>query len=168
MKWIDVKERQPKLGDYYYCMVDTNQDNIIKTIVEWGKYPNDNYDWDLKNVQHFGDFGERAEVIAWLDEKTDNLEKLTSNLLYLDISNINICKDSIIVLNSGINYKKENDNIIIRDFENHNISIPLKEYNGFVMAALESYYAFLPAFQNKNVQVTIKTDVEQKVKDSNF
>lgn len=66
--WV---KSDPKIGDYYYCKVDTKQDCIVKTIVEWGKFKNgeyEYYDWDLQNVSHFGDFGEDAEVIEWLDE----------------------------------------------------------------------------------------------------
>lgn len=68
MKFINVNERVPVIGDYYYCKVDTKQDCIIKTVVEFAKFPNRNYDWDLKNVTHFNEFGEDAEVVEWLDE----------------------------------------------------------------------------------------------------
>lgn len=68
MKFIDVNERVPVLGDYYYCKVDTKQDCIIKTVVEFTKFQNGNYGWDLENVTHFNEFGEDAEVIEWLDE----------------------------------------------------------------------------------------------------
>lgn len=73
MKWIKTSERLPKLGDYYYCKVDTKQDSITRTIVEFGDHKNGEFtyqDWDLKNVAHFGDFGEDAEVIEWLDESS--------------------------------------------------------------------------------------------------
>ncbi len=71
--WVKASEREPKIGDYYYCKVDTKQDCIVKTIVEWGKHKNGEFeydDWDLDNVAHFGDFGEDADVIEWLDEST--------------------------------------------------------------------------------------------------
>jgi len=72
MEWIKTNEREPISGDFYYCKVDTKRDNILKTIVEWVKYPNGNYDWDLKNVEHLGnEIGEESEVIEWLDE--DNI-----------------------------------------------------------------------------------------------
>ena len=73
MKFINVNEKVPVLGDFYYCKVDTKQDCIIKTVVEFAKFQNGNYDWDLKNVTHFNEFGEDAEVIEWLDESERNV-----------------------------------------------------------------------------------------------
>lgn len=68
MKFINVTERVPALGDYYYCKVDTKQDCIVKTVVEFSKFPNGNYDWDLENTVYSDEFGEESEVIEWLDE----------------------------------------------------------------------------------------------------
>jgi len=73
-RWTKASEREPSIGDYYYCKVDTKQDCIVKTVVEWGEHRNGDFkynDWDLDNVSHFGDFGEDAEVIEWLDESIE-------------------------------------------------------------------------------------------------
>jgi len=67
--WVSVKDRLPEIGDYYYVKIDTKNDNVLKTIVEWGKFRNGNYDWDFKNVSHFGSsINEDSDVIEWLDE----------------------------------------------------------------------------------------------------
>ena len=68
MKFINVNEKLPRVGDFYYCKVDTHKDCVIKTMVEFEKFPNGNYDWDLKNTVYFDEFSEDAEVIEWLDE----------------------------------------------------------------------------------------------------
>jgi hypothetical protein len=68
--WISSKVN-PLIGDYYYCQVETKQGGILKTIVEWGEFKHGKtpyWDWDLKNVQHFGKLNEEAEVIMWLFE----------------------------------------------------------------------------------------------------
>jgi hypothetical protein len=73
-RWTKASEREPSIGDYYYCKVDTKQDCIVKTVVEWGEHKNGEFkynDWDLDNVAHFGDFGEDAEVIEWLSESIE-------------------------------------------------------------------------------------------------
>lgn len=79
MKFFKVTEKEPTIGDCYYCIVDTKQDCLVKTLVDWVQYPNGNYDWDLKNVQHFGNFGEDAEVIEWLDESYNEVGELLPN-----------------------------------------------------------------------------------------
>jgi hypothetical protein len=69
MNWTKIKNAEPKIGDYYYVKIDTKQDSILKTICEWAKYPNGNYDWDFEGIQHFSGLKEEAEVIEWLDEE---------------------------------------------------------------------------------------------------
>lgn len=68
MKFISTKQRLPSIGDYYYVKIDTKQDSILRTICEWSEYPNGNYDWDFKGIQHFPGLKEDAEVVEWLDE----------------------------------------------------------------------------------------------------
>jgi hypothetical protein len=71
LRWVKASEREPSIGDYYYCKVDLKKDGILQTIVEWGIHKNGSYeyyDWDLKNIQHFGDVGEEAQVVEWLEE----------------------------------------------------------------------------------------------------
>lgn len=84
--WVKAHIK-PKIGDCYYCKVDTCDDNILKTIVEWAEFSNGNhkyYDWDLKNVQHFPGFNEEAHVIEWLDEShsTGSKEREIAAMLY--------------------------------------------------------------------------------------
>lgn len=69
MSFIKATERTPLIGDYYYVKIDTKQDSILKTICEWAKFSNGNYDWDFKGIQHFNGLKEDAEVIEWLDEE---------------------------------------------------------------------------------------------------
>jgi hypothetical protein len=72
-KWIKTSEREPSIGGYYYCKIDTKSDAIVSTIVEWAEFSNGDhkyYDWDFEGIQHFNGFGEDAEVIEWLDEDT--------------------------------------------------------------------------------------------------
>lgn len=70
-RWVKASERNPPIGHYYFCRVDTKQEDVVETIVEWAVHHNGKFpymDWDLKNVQHFGDFGEEASVIEWLEK----------------------------------------------------------------------------------------------------
>ena len=68
MEFININDRLPSIGGYYYVKIDTKQDSILSTICEWAAYPNGNYDWDYKNIQHFPGLREDAEVMEWLDE----------------------------------------------------------------------------------------------------
>ena len=68
IEWVNVKNREPKLGGYYFCKIDTKQDCIVEGIVEYFKYPNGNMDWDLGDSLTHTNLGENAEVIEWLDE----------------------------------------------------------------------------------------------------
>ena|ERR1035437_9378148 len=67
-KWIKCSDGLPNIGDYYFVRIDTKKDNVLETIIEWGKFPNGNYNWDFKNVAHFGTEidDEGSEVIEWL------------------------------------------------------------------------------------------------------
>ena len=72
MRWVKA---DPKIGDYYYCKIDTKQDAVIKVIVEWAEYTKGEtsyWDWDLDHAQdiHGNGLPVDAEVIEWLDEST--------------------------------------------------------------------------------------------------
>ena len=71
MVWVIESEKRPTLGGYYYCLIDTKNDCIVKTIVEWSEFKNGEhtyYDWDFEGIEHLQGFSEEAEVIKWLDE----------------------------------------------------------------------------------------------------
>ena len=68
--WIKVETRNPKIGDWYYCKVDTKEDCILRTIVEFYEYADGRYDFNLNSVNHFPGFKEDAKVIEWLRELT--------------------------------------------------------------------------------------------------
>jgi hypothetical protein len=74
-KWIKTSDKEPYIGGYYYCKIDTKNDAIVSTIVEWAEFSNGDhkyYDWYFEGIQHFNGFGEDAEVIEWLDEEYAN------------------------------------------------------------------------------------------------